>query len=189
MRAKDYIDDLVKRGRYTFSSEEALSALGAPANAVYLSLHRLKKQGEIATPARGFYTIIPLEYRSLGSLPPEQFIPALMDHLGLVYYAGLLSAAQYYGAAHHRPQEFQVFVERNRKPIKCGAVRVAFIARKNVGEIGVQSFNTPSGSIRVSTPEATAMDLVGYYQHAGGMNQVATVLSELSEKIDKKKTC
>ncbi len=184
MKAKDYIDDLVKRGRYTFSSEEALSALGTQANAVYLSLHRLKKQGEIATPARGFYTIIPLEYRSLGSLPPEQFIPALMDHLGLAYYAGLLSAAQYYGAAHHRPQEFQVFVARNRKPIKCGAVRIAFIARKNVGEVSVQSFNTPAGTIRVSTPEATALDLVGYYQHAGGMDQVATILSELGEKLD-----
>ncbi len=128
--------------------------------------------------------IIPPEYRSLGSLPPDQFIPALMDHLGLVYYAGLLSAAQYYGAAHHRPQEFQVLAERPHEPIKCGSVRVRFIKRANIDEVSVQNFNTPRGTVRVSTPEATAVDLVGFVRQAGGLDQVATILSELGEKID-----
>jgi predicted transcriptional regulator of viral defense system len=35
----------------------------------------------------------------------------------------------------------------------------------------------------VSTPEATALDLIRYSGHAGGMSNVATVLSELAEKI------
>jgi hypothetical protein len=48
----------------------------------------------------------------------------------------------------------------------------------------VQSLNTPRGTLLISTPEATALDLVGYQHHAGGLNQVATVLSELAEKID-----
>jgi predicted transcriptional regulator of viral defense system len=38
-----------------------------------------------------------------------------------------------------------------------------------------------------STPEATAVDLVGYNRHAGGLDQVATILSELSERIDPEK--
>jgi predicted transcriptional regulator of viral defense system len=138
----------------------------------------------LASPARGFYTIIPPEYRSLGSLPADQFIPALMEHLGLAYYAGLLSAAQYYGAAHHRPQIFQVMVERPHQPIKCGGVRVKFTKRKDIEKVSVQSFNTPRGTIRVSTPEATAIDLVGFVRQAGGLDQVATILSELGERID-----
>jgi predicted transcriptional regulator of viral defense system len=48
----------------------------------------------------------------------------------------------------------------------------------------MQSFNTPRGTIRVSTVEATAIDLVGYERHAGGLDQVATVLAELAEHID-----
>jgi hypothetical protein len=60
---------------------------------------------------RGFHVIVPPEYRSLGCLPPEQFAPALMETLGMPYYAGLLSAAQFHGAAHQRPQVFQVVVE------------------------------------------------------------------------------
>ncbi len=110
-----------------------------------------------------------------------------MKRLNLPYYAGLLSAAQYHGAAHQRPQEFQVFLAKNRRPIQCGTVRVAFIARKRIKDVPVQSFNTPRGTVLVSSPEATALDLVGYAGHAGGLGQVATVLSELAERIDPEK--
>jgi predicted transcriptional regulator of viral defense system len=99
----------------------------------------------------------------------------------------LLSAAQYHGAAHQRPQEFQVFLSKNRRPVRCGAVRVAFMARKRLEDVPLQSFNTPRGTLLVSTPEATALDLVGYANHAGGVNQVAAVLSELAERIDPEK--
>jgi hypothetical protein len=43
------------------------------------------------------------------------------------------------------------------------------------------------GTILVSTPEATAIDLVGYQHHAGGLDQVATILSELVENINPEK--
>jgi predicted transcriptional regulator of viral defense system len=39
-------------------------------------------------------------------------------------------------------------------------------------------------AVQVATAEVTAVDLAGYPQHAGGFDQVATVLSELAEKID-----
>jgi predicted transcriptional regulator of viral defense system len=182
--ARDYVESLASSGRYHFTSAQAQSALGASADAVKLALHRLGKQDRIASPARGFYVIVPPEYRSLGCLPADQFIPALMAHLKLPYYAGLLSAAQYYGAAHHRPQEFQVFLEKNRRPLKCGAVRVVFIARKQLKDVPVRQFNPPRGMINVSTPEATAIDLAGYPDHTGGLDQSATVLSELAENID-----
>ncbi len=184
LHVRDYVNGLAARGRNTFTSEEARAALGVSADAVKLALNRLAKQGTVASPARGFYAIVPPEYRALGSLPPEQFIPALMERLCLSYYAGLLSAAQFHGAAHHRPQEFQVMVGKSRRPIRCGQVRVAFIVNRRVNATPVQSFNTPRGAILVSTPEATALDLVGYYQHAGGLDHIATVLAELAEKID-----
>ncbi|MGH7557141.1 MAG: type IV toxin-antitoxin system AbiEi family antitoxin [Gemmatimonadota bacterium] len=127
---------------------------------------------------------MPPEYRSLGCLPADQFIPALMKKLDLSYYAALLTAAQYYGAAHQRPQEFQVLVDRRRRSLSCGKVRVVFMVRKNAADVPVQPFNTPRGTLLVSTPEATAVDLVGYHKQAGGLNQVATVLAELAERID-----
>jgi len=186
-RARQYISDLAASGRYDFSPREVQSALGVSADAVKLALNRLAKQKLIASPSRGFWVIVPPEYRSLGCLPADQFIPALMKRLNLPYYVGLLSAAQYYGAAHQRPQAFSVVLGRNRAPIHCGMVRVTFVARKRVAEVPLQSFNTPRGTLQVSSPEATALDLVGYAHRAGGLNQVATVLSELVEKIDAEK--
>lgn len=182
--AKDYIERLASRGRYYFTLGDARTALNVSANAATKALSRLKKQGLLASPERGFYVIVPPEYRSLGCLPAEQFIPGLPSLEGEHYYAGLLSAAQFYGAAHQRPQEFQVFLEKNRRPIKCGKVRIAFVARKGVKEVQVKRFNTPRGEILVSTPEATAIDLAGYPKHVGGLDQVATVVSELAEQID-----
>jgi predicted transcriptional regulator of viral defense system len=187
LNAREYVADLAARGRYDFVSRDAQEALGVSAAAAKLALNRLAKQKLVAMPARGFYVIVPPEYRSLGCLPADQFIPALMKRLGLSYYVGLLSAAQFHGAAHHKPQEFQVMLAANRRALRCGAVGVAFIARKRITEIPVQSFNTPRGAILVSTPEATALDLVGYQHHAGGLDLVATVLSELAEKIDSAK--
>src|ERR1700722_14707903 len=186
-RARDYLADLAASGRYDFGSTDARKALGISPAAAKRALNRLAKRGLIAPPARGFYVIVPPESRSLGSLPADQFIPALMKRLGLTYYAGLLSAAQYHGAAHHRPQEFQVMLAKSRRPIVSGAVRIAFIVRKNISTVPVQRFNTPRGTILVSTPEATAVDVIGYPGHIGGLDQTATILSELAEKLDPEK--
>lgn len=180
---RDYVDELASRGCHSFTTADAQTWHQASPDATKLALNRLQKKGLIASPARGFYVIVPAEYRSLGCLPADQFIPALMTQLELPYYAGILTAAQYYGAAHQRPQTFQVCLEKNRRPIACGSVRVTYIARKAIKQVATRRFNTPRGVIQVSTPEATAIDLAGYPDHAGGLDQVATVLSELSELL------
>ena len=183
-RASHVIAEFAADGRYHFSTADMRSALGVSAAATRLALSRLTKKGLIASPARGFYVILPPEYKRLGCLPADQFVPALMEHLKQPYYAALLSAAQYHGAAHHRPQALQVALAGNRRSISCGAIGVSFIARKRIAEVAVQSFNTPRGTILVSSVEATAIDLVGYEKRAGGLDQVATILSELAERID-----
>ncbi|MEQ8693840.1 MAG: type IV toxin-antitoxin system AbiEi family antitoxin [Gammaproteobacteria bacterium] len=184
LKANGFLTNLMSVGRYSFSTNDLQEALGTAQAATWLTLSRLARQGRIASPARGYYVIVPPEYRNLGCLPAEQFIPDLMDRLKLPYYVGLLSAAQYYGAAHHRPQQFQVMLERSRRPIRCGQVEVTFVARKRLADVPVvTSFSTARGPVRVSSPEATAIDLIGYPEHAGGLDNVATVLDELSEQI------
>jgi predicted transcriptional regulator of viral defense system len=181
-----FVDRLAEGGRYTFSTDDAVAALGVSPVAARAALRRLAAKGRIAQPFRGFHVIVPPEYRRLGSLPPEQFIPQLMDRLRERYYVALLSAAQYHGAAHQRPQRFQVAVAKNRSEIVCGSVEVEFVARKEIARVPMVSFNTPRGPIRVASVEATALDLVGYPRHVGGLDNAATVLAELGEKIDSK---
>lgn len=184
MLAADYISELMAKGRYTFTVEEAARVLGQSLVATRAALRRLGKKGEITMPYRGFWVIVPPEYRSIGCLPPDQFIPQLMEHLNEPYYASLLSAAEYHGAAHHRPQVFQVMVAKNRPGIDCGKVRIRFVARKNVAGIPTMPFKTPRGYLQLSTPEATAFDLVGYPERSAGLDNVATILAELSGDLD-----
>ncbi len=188
-RANNVIDEFASVGRYHFTTEEMRSALGVSEAATSLALARLAKKGLIASPARGFYVIVPPEYRRIGCLPPDQFISQLMKYKKCQYYVALLSAAQYHGAAHHRPQVFQVAVAGNHRPVFCGAVRVFFISRARIAEVPVQTRDTRCGTLLLSTPEATAVDLVGYARRAAGWDNVATVLCELAEEIDPELLC
>ena len=120
LNAARYIVDLASRGRHHFTTEEAAVALGGSVPTTRAALRRLKAKGEIADPFRGFHVIVPPEYRRLGCLPAEQFVPQLMRHLDAAYYVALLSAAELHGAAHQRPQAFQVMVKTNRRAIACG---------------------------------------------------------------------
>jgi predicted transcriptional regulator of viral defense system len=183
----EIIDELAAQGRFSFSFAEMVERLDASPVAIRSALNRLKKKGLLALPYQEFYVILPPEHRARGCLPPQQFIPDLMEYLGEVYYAGLLSAAEFHGAAHHRPQVFQVVVAKARRPIECGQVRVEFIFRKNAANISTEPRNTTAGIVKISTSEATALDLIGYVRHCAGLDNVASVLAELVEKIDIKR--
>ena len=184
IRAHDVIVDYAAFGKHHFTFSEFRANLNVTEAAARQALSRLAKKGEIASPARGFYVILPPEYRRIGCLPAEEFIPALMEYRSTPYYVGMLSAAQYFGAAHQRPQEFQVVVAKNRTDIVCGKVKVVFLARKNLREVPTVRFNNPRGSIVVSSIEATAFDLVGYMHRAGGVDRVAGLLFDLANDMD-----
>lgn len=187
MILRQYIQKLQAHGRRYFTSAEITENLDIKKKSIETSLRRLKSTGEIVSPARGFYLIIPPEFRIMGCLPPEYFVPQLMQYWNIDYYVGLLSAAKFHGAAHQQPQIYQIIVARNRKMLHCGRVKIEFIAKKNLATTPVASFKTPSGYIAVSTAEATAKDLMHYFKKSGGLNQVITVIDELSQTLNTKK--
>ncbi len=128
--------------------------------------------------------IVPPEYRAAGSIPPSWFIRDLMAFLGRPYYVGLLSAAALHGAAHQAPQELQVVTDRALRSIELGRVRIRFVKKARASNTPTVGIKTPTGEIKVSTPEATALDLIRYVEHAGFLPNVAIVLNELAERLD-----
>jgi AbiEi antitoxin C-terminal domain len=136
-------------------------------------------------PRSGFYVIVDPQHRTAGTLPPEWFVDDLMKHMGRPYYVGLLSAAQLHGAAHHRPQEFQVVIPRRTvRPVRAGNVAFRFYGKGPFEQGRWQEIKTPTGSLKASSPETTAWDLVRYQRSAGGLDHVVTVLAELAERLD-----
>ncbi|HVS10309.1 MAG TPA: type IV toxin-antitoxin system AbiEi family antitoxin [Planctomycetota bacterium] len=186
--AARFVEELLGQGRYTFTREEALRRLGRTPAATYMALRRLANAGWLVMPRSGFYVIVDAQHRVAGTLPPEWFIDDLMKHMGRPYYVGLLSAAQLHGAAHHRPQEFQVVIpDRTVRPVRSGNALVRFYGKGSFDQAQTQDVKTPTGVLEASTPETTAWDLVRYSKAAGGLDHVVTVLSELAEKLDARK--
>jgi predicted transcriptional regulator of viral defense system len=186
MKLSEYIENLVAKGKCTFTIDEAQKELGKSRAAITSSIEHLRKQKKVASPARGFYTIVMPEYRIYECLPAEYFIPYLMEYWQIQYYACLVTAASYHGASHQQPQIFQVMVEQYRKPIVCGKVKVEFIANKYLGLHPTQKFTTQRSELIISTPETTVMDIVNYYKQCGGLNRIATLLDELRENTRSK---
>lgn len=182
--AAAFLDHLQAGGRACFTTQEAVRALSGSVIATRAALRRLKSNGRIADPFRGFHVIVPPEYRAVGCRPAEQFVPELMAYIDVPYYAALLTAAAFHGAAHQAPMTFQVIVPTARRGIECGDVPVEFIARHDMHATPVVQRNTAMGVLLVASPEATALELVGYPERCGYLDNVATVLSELAEVLD-----
>ena len=137
-------------------------------------------------PRRGFYLIVDPGHRELGALPATAWIDDLMRFHGVPYYVGLLTAAALHGAAHQQPQELQVVAGGVLRPLAVGRVRIRFFFTSRMALAVTGQVKTTSGYIPVSTPEMTAWDLVRYRKGAGSIDHVATVLSELAERLDGK---
>jgi predicted transcriptional regulator of viral defense system len=190
MNFNDYIDDLLKHGKCSFTIQQAQHTLEKSSKAIYSSIEHMLIKNELANPAKGFYVIVPPEYRVLGCLPAEHFVPYLMVYWQCPYYAGLLTAASYHGATHQAVQAFQVMIQGHGRPqILCGKVKIHFIANRHLNETPVKSISTAKSMLKVSTPEGTAMDLLNYPQQSGGLNHIATVLTELHESMMPDQLC
>jgi len=185
---ENFINELRSNGRYAFSLSEVRNQFEQSDEAIKKALQRLKKKKEIALIRNEFYVVITPEYRSKGILPPSLFISELMKFLGKDYYVGLLNAAAYYGAAHQQPQSFSVITMKpSLRNINNDNLKINFYIKKEWSKDDIIQKKVDTGYINVSSPELTALDLVCYFDQAGGLNRVATVLEELCESIDANK--
>lgn len=180
----DWVEQLQSLGRITFTRSQAESETERSAIAVQTALRRLKEQGRIVSPRRGFYVVVPPEYRATGSPPASWFIDELMRHLERPYYVGVLSAAAIHGASHQQPMVFQVVTGKPTREIRAGKVTIQFSMNSMVELMPTTGTQTETGTMRVATPETTAFDLVRYQAAAGHLSNVAIVLGELAERVD-----
>lgn len=112
----------------------------------------------------------------------------MTDELGLSdsVYVGLLKAAELHGATHQAVMEFQIVTDKQLKRIRAGRSAIAFYYRKDLNEVasGIEEHKTDTGRMKVSCRELTMLDLLRYPHAAGGIDHVATVLSDLGDRID-----
>lgn len=183
-RVPDLLDDFQQHGLYGFDRSKVETALPVSTAAVGKALKRLADKGRVKRIRKGFHAIVPIEYATQGIPPFDWYIDDLMHSLNQPYYIGLLSAAALHGAAHQQVQQLQIVVPRQERPLELPGLSIRFFKKLDFATTPLQSRKGHSGMLPVSSPEATAFDLVRYSRHIGGLDVVLTVLSELAESLD-----
>ncbi len=186
MTIAEWIDRREMTGFPAFSYQEIREALPAlSAQVVSNELYRLGKQKRIQTVHKGFYTVVSIQFRDRGIVPPYNYISQLMAHLGRPYYISLLSAGALHGAAHQRPQRLSVTTILPRIPVSKNSNKELFWSyRKEIPQRLLCETNSDTGTILYSNPELTAIDLVQYSRLIGGLSAAATVIAELAERTE-----
>ncbi|HLB41316.1 MAG TPA: type IV toxin-antitoxin system AbiEi family antitoxin [Gammaproteobacteria bacterium] len=185
MNLSSYIKEIRKSGQRYFTLQQLMVDQSVSKNAALNAIYRLRGHGELISPARGLYVIVPPEHQPHGSIPAEELVPLVMKYLGVNYYVAFLTAGLFHGATHQKPAKFQVISDKRIKhPSTFGDVEIDFIYKKSMLSLPTQDFTVSTGYLKVATPELVALDLLEYPNHAGGLNHIATVFSELIENLD-----
>lgn len=183
----NFIDTLQAKGRYSVELSELENAIPQSSQHLQTSLQRLKKKKRIFSPHRGFYVIVPLEFQSVGAPPLTWYIDDMMDSMHLIYYVSLLSAAAMHGSSHQQPMVFQIMANHPTRSCKTPREKIEFHFNKELLSLPTQEVQTQTGTMKVSSPEVTAFDLIKYEKHVGGMSAVALAMSGMKEKFRARK--
>jgi predicted transcriptional regulator of viral defense system len=186
-KKSDVLRNLQAQARYLFREEEFSRRTGrGPGSAAsQLALQRLSKAGYIALARKSPATwlIIPPEHAHYGAPPIDWWLDDLMREAEPAYYMALLSAARFWGSSHYAYQAVQVMVSRPWRPLTAGKLRVEFIVKKGLDSTPVVTERTRTARIRVSTREATVLDLIRHQNAVGGLEAVARIAHDLLPKM------
>lgn len=174
--------------RYLFEQAEFAALLGmAPTDlAVTGVLSRLSRKKRIVAAAKrtSGWVIVPPEHKHYGAPPVTWWLDDYMKRLEPRYYVGLLSAARYWGAAHYALQTAQVMVGRARRSVAVGAHRLDFTVKARLAETPTVVVRSDVAPWRVSTREATLLDLLRAQVSIGGVEAVARVTNDFAKALD-----
>ncbi len=129
------------------------------------------------------FLLVAPEHRERGGPPVLWWLDAYMRLRQQPYYVGLLSAAELHGSSQQAVQVVQVVTTKVTRPLLLGRLRVEFHVKK---ELELTPTAQPPGMhspIVVSTPEATAVDLIEYSRSIGGLARAADVITGMARVL------
>ena len=183
MSGEQFVKDILKRGRYSFTIEEAAEKLNKRGPSLVLALQRLKQAGWVAPFSRGFYLALDVQHQDGRMMDPAWFIDDWAKHMRAEYYVGGLSAAALHGATHQQSMQFQVFLSRQIRPVKKGWIQLATFYKNPIPQKWIERRKSPAGYYQASVPEMTAYDCIAYPRCCPSLDHAATVIVKLGEAI------
>jgi predicted transcriptional regulator of viral defense system len=172
-------DRLISEGVVSITATELAYRAGTTVEATFRAVHDAKKAGVIFSPARGFYVLVPPEYRSWGTVPADWYVEDMMQQMGRRYYVSFLTAAGLHGASHHATQLFQVVVDKTVRNREICGVRFRFYQSTAMESHATEKRTSPNGAVTIATPETCLLDLAERPDAGGGLNTILETVPEL----------
>jgi len=177
--ADTFCDARLAAGHVTLALADLIKATGLSAIAARWQLSRLRGKVARISPRQPFYLIVSPEHRAAGAPPPNWWLHDYFDWLGRPYYLALQSAASAHGSNPQAPQITQVITDRPVRPITIGKIQVRFFVKRAIAQTPAHQPPGAVAPLRVSTPEATAYDLIRYATAVGGIERAAETIRPL----------
>ncbi len=174
-----FVDQLQGRGQVTFTLAELAARTGLSGEAARAQLRRLQGRVARVRPRRALFLILNPEQRTMGAPPASWWLDAYFRWLSQPYYLALLSAAAEYGATHQAIQVVQVMTARPLRELRLGRIRVQFFVKADIDDTPVEARAGGFAPLRISTPEATALDLLRYAHRIGGAGRAVETIRQL----------
>lgn len=177
--AETFCDARLAKGCVTLALDDLVEKSGLSALAAKRQLSRLRGKVARVSPRQPFYLIVGPEHRGLGAPPPEWWLQDYFDWLGRPYYVALQSAAGLLGSNPQAVQTMQVMTDRPCRAIKVGKIHVRFFVKREIQQTPIRQLAGAEAPLCVSTPEATAHDLIRYAVSLGGIERAAETIRPL----------
>ncbi len=177
--AEAFIEARMGLGRVAFSMTDLMKESGLSAIAAKRQLSRLRGKVVRVSPRQPFFLIVGPEHRGTGAPPSIWWLQDYFNWLGRPYYLALQSAASSFGSSPQALQVTQVMTDRPCRPLKVGRIQVRFFVKRGIARTPTQQLARAAAPLSISTPEATAFDLIRYATSIGGIERAAETIRPL----------
>ena len=175
-------DYLLERGERFVTSERCAELLRVKPENVSRSLAPARHANQMVSVTNRAWVPVPPAWRRMHGAPPvHDYLDAMMRHMGHPYYLGYRAASELHGASHHSFAHYHIVTPAPHRDRQIGRSFLCFVRgdptriptdRKTVG-YGVNT------DVVVSSPEATAFDLIQRPILSGGIDYVTTLIGDM----------
>ncbi len=173
------LDQLQGRGQLVTSLPELAALSGLTSLAVKRQLEHLGDRVARLPGRPSCFLIVPPEHRARGAPPVAYWLADYCRLRQKPYYVGLLSAAALHGSAQQAVQLTQVLTTTPTRPLNAGSVRIEFHVKERLADTPLTSIKGLAAPLAVSSPEATALDLLAFQHCVGGVARATDVVAGL----------
>ncbi len=177
--ARAFLDRQLASGRVSFPLADLVRETGLSVTAAKNQLLRLKNRVTRVLPRQQFFLIVSPEHQAVGGPPVAWWLHDYFQWLDEPYYLALQSAASSLGSNPQALQVTQIMVRIPRRTIEVGRMRLQFFVKRTVELTPTQPLANAFAPLQISTPEATAFDLIRYAPRIGGIGRATETIAPL----------